>query len=149
MIIKIIIVCIITAITYLAFPIIMLWINHGQFIKKRARLIALLNSIVVGIIYLILTTIIYGNGVWNAAPACIFYFINCAILTDKTKTTKNKTNLHRLTLLGIFTAIIWLKFIPLDRGVSIAFSSTTFVLWKLAYTPREYALWVVTLSPTL
>ena len=114
MIIKIIIVCIITAITYLAFPIIMLWINHGQFIKKRARLIALLNSIVVGIIYLILTTIIYGNGVWNAAPACIFYFINCAILTDKTKTTKNKTNLHRLTLLGIFTAIILLmSFTPL------------------------------------
>lgn len=72
---------ILTAVAYLAFPIIKLVINQGKFEKKRAHKIALWNSIVLGAFFCILT--IDQGGVWNAAPAFLYYAINCAILTDK------------------------------------------------------------------
>ena len=75
---------ILTIIAYLAFPIIKLLMNQGKFEKKRAKRIALWNSIVVGAIFCIITiaTSDVGN-TWNAAPAVLYYFINCAILTEK------------------------------------------------------------------
>lgn len=72
---------ILTAVAYLAFPIIKLVINQGKFERKRAHKIALWNSIVLGLFFCILT--IDQGGVWNAAPAFLYYAINCAILTDK------------------------------------------------------------------
>ena len=75
---------ILTAIFYMAFPIIRLWINQGKFEKKKARKIALWNSIIVGGFFFILTVSISEAGTtWSAAPAAIYYFINRAILTDK------------------------------------------------------------------
>lgn len=72
---------ILTAVAYLVFPIIKLIINQGKFERKRASKIALWNSVVLGAFFCILT--IDQGGVWNAAPAFLYYAINCAILTDK------------------------------------------------------------------
>lgn len=75
---------ILTAAIYLAVPLIRLLINNGRFSPKRAHRIALWNSIVLGLIFCILTIEFSENGtVWNAAPAVIYYWVNKAILTDK------------------------------------------------------------------
>lgn len=73
-----------TAVIYLAFPLIKLLINDGKFSKEEAHKIALWNSIVLGIIFCVLTSAISdGNVAWNAAPAVLYYWINCTILTKK------------------------------------------------------------------
>lgn len=73
-----------TAVAYMAFPLIRLAINHGKFEKKRAKKIALWNSIVVGTFFCIVTIGTSDGGTtWNAAPAVLYYFINRALLTDK------------------------------------------------------------------
>lgn len=76
-----------TAVIYMAFPFIYMMINieknDGRFEKKKARKIALWNSIIVGFLFSILAAL---AGVrWRATPAIIYYWINCAILTDKSK----------------------------------------------------------------
>lgn len=75
---------VLTAIVYMTFPLIRIAINHGRFEKKQAKRIALWNSIVVGVFFCI-TTIAFSDGstTWNAAPALLYYWINCAVLTDK------------------------------------------------------------------
>ena len=73
-----------TAIIYMAFPLIRLVINHGKFEKKRAKKIAFWNSIIVGAFFCIVTIGTSDGGTtWNAAPAVLYYFINRALLTDK------------------------------------------------------------------
>ena len=73
-----------TMIFYMGFPLIKLWINQGKFEKKKAKKIALWNSIIVGGCFFILSFLMYEGGVaWSAAPAVTYYFINRAILTDK------------------------------------------------------------------
>lgn len=75
---------ILTAIVYMAFPLIRLLINGKRFPKKRANKIALLNSIIVGAIFFIATAALSESATtWNAAPAFMYYWINKAILTDK------------------------------------------------------------------
>ena len=74
----------ITAICYMAFPLIRLAINNGKFEKKRAKKIALWNSIIVGAFFGIATIATFNGGTtWNASPAVWYYFINRALLTDK------------------------------------------------------------------
>ncbi len=75
-----------TAIIYMLFPAIKLVLNHGQFEKQTARKIALWNSIILGGLFCILTPLL--GGVWNAAPAILYYWINKALLTKK-KTLDN------------------------------------------------------------
>ena len=73
-----------TAAIYMAFPLIRLAINHGKFEKKRAKKIALWNSIVLGIFFFFVTAATSEEGTtWNPAPAFLYYWINCALLTDK------------------------------------------------------------------
>ena len=75
---------ILTAIVYMAFPLIRLLINGKRFPKKRANKIALLNSIIVGAIFFIATAALSESATtWNVAPAFMYYWINKAILTDK------------------------------------------------------------------
>lgn len=75
---------ILTAIVYMAFPLIRLLINGKRFPKKRANKIALWNSIVVGAIFFIATAALSESATtWNVAPAFMYYWINKAILTDK------------------------------------------------------------------
>ncbi len=85
---------ILTIIAYMAFPLIRLLINHGKFEKKRAKKIALWNSIVVGAFFCILTVSGDSGSTWNAAPAFLYYWINCAILTDKNATNATTPNMN-------------------------------------------------------
>ena len=94
MYVKLLVSLVLTAVAYMAFPLIRLAINRGKFEKTRAHKIALWNSIVLGAFFCILTSATSkGNVTWNAAPAFLYYGINCAILTDKyaTKTTTTTT----------------------------------------------------------
>lgn len=78
-----------TAVAYMAFPLIKLFINAGRFARKRAHKIALWNSIVLGAVFCITTIAVSEGGtVWNGAPAFLYYWINRSILTDKNATEK-------------------------------------------------------------
>ena len=73
-----------TAIAYMAFPLIKLLTNGGRFPKNRAHKIALWNSIVLGAVFCIATIAVSEDGtIWNGAPAVLYYWINRSILTDK------------------------------------------------------------------
>ena len=85
---------ILTIVAYMAFPLIRLLINHGRFEKKRAKKIALWNSIVVGAFFCILTVSGDSGSTWNAAPAFLYYWINCAVLTDKNATSEPKQKVN-------------------------------------------------------
>lgn len=83
---EILLALLLTAISYMAFPLIRLIINKGKFSNKRAKKIALWNSVVVGLIFLVLTIeLTDGNATWNAAPAFLYYAINFAILRNQNK----------------------------------------------------------------
>ncbi len=83
----------ITMISYMAFPSIRMLINRGKFAPKRAQRIALWNSIVIGLIFCVLTTeLSNGNLTWNAAPAVLYYWINKAVLTGKDIQDSDDTN---------------------------------------------------------
>lgn len=71
-----------TALSYMAVPLLGLMINCGRYEKTKAKKIALWNSIIVGFIYLFLTSALTDK-VWKASPAFFYYWINCAILTKK------------------------------------------------------------------
>lgn len=81
---------IITAIAYMAVPMIMLASNGGKFPKKKANKIALWNSIIVGILFLIITISLEATAGWTAAPAILYYCINFAIISEKI--TKEKSS---------------------------------------------------------
>ena len=73
-----------TAIAYMAFPLIRLIVNGGRFPKNRAHKIALWNSIILGAGFCIATSAVSESGtVWNCAPAVLYYWINRSILADK------------------------------------------------------------------
>lgn len=77
---------ILTTVVYMFFPIIKIITNHGKlFESKRAKEIALWNSIVVGAIFCIVTSAFIGP--WSAAPAFFYYWINSAILTERSDKT--------------------------------------------------------------
>ena len=87
-----------TAVAYIAFPLIRLAINHGKFEKKKAKRIALWNSVVVGAIFLVITTATSGDGtVWSAAPACLYYWINCTLLTNKNEVINENAEIKQTT----------------------------------------------------
>lgn len=79
-----------TAIAYLAFPLIKLFINGSRFAKNRAHKIALWNSIVLGALFCIITSAVSeGTAIWNGAPAMLYYWINRSILTDENATDES------------------------------------------------------------
>lgn len=78
---------VITAVAYMVVPLLCLFIN-GKMEEKKAKKLALWNSIVLGAIFLILTA--SADGIWNAAPAYLYYLINKRILTDKFLASENK-----------------------------------------------------------
>lgn len=73
---------ILTAIAYMAYPLIRLAINKGKFERKKGHRIALWNSIIVGLICSVVTVFI-GGGLWSAAPAFLYYWINKSIISFK------------------------------------------------------------------
>lgn len=73
---------ILTAIAYMTYPLIRLAINKGKFERKKGHRIALWNSIIVGIVFSIVTFLL-GAGAWSAAPAFLYYWINKSIISYK------------------------------------------------------------------
>ena len=96
---------VLTAIVYMAFPLIMLAINHGKFEKKRANRIALWNSVVLGVFFCILTIAMDSMSTWNAAPAIFYWWINGLILTDK-------NHLQNRRLQKLFQRMIKIHLLP-------------------------------------
>lgn len=89
---SIVISILLTAATYMAFPLIRLALNHGKFEEKQAKKIALWNSIVLGLLFCILTSAVTdSSSAWSVAPAALYYWINCALLTDKAGNQKNSS----------------------------------------------------------
>ncbi len=82
---------IITAISYLAVPLIMLASNGGKFPKKKANKIAIWNSVIVGLLFLILAIATEATSNWTPLPAILYYGINFAILVEKTSKENNLT----------------------------------------------------------
>ena len=73
-----------TVFCYMLVPVIFLIVNRGRFDAKRAKKIALWNSIVLGAFFLVLSAS-FGSA-WQAAPAVLYYGINRWILTGKNAT---------------------------------------------------------------
>lgn len=69
-----------TAFCYMLVPLIFL-MKDGRTEAKRAKRIALWNSVIVGAIFFLLSTA--SNLQWNAAPAFLYYGINYWILREK------------------------------------------------------------------
>lgn len=79
-----------TALFYMAFPLIKLATNGKKIEKRLARKIALWNSVVVGILFLILAIATETTSTWNAIPAILYYCINYAIIADKNSSDKTE-----------------------------------------------------------
>ena len=102
-----------TAIAYMAFPLIKLLTHGGRFPKNRAHKIALWNSIVLGAIFCIATIAVSEDGtIWNGAPAVLYYWINRSILTDKnaqdepiSKSQAEKTQKRKNTGINVLKGI--------------------------------------------
>ena len=83
-----------TAFIYLIFPIVYL-LKKGKVGVKKGRKMALINSIVCAIIFLIIAIAIASNNKnlnmsgYSFAPAVTYYFIAKFILTDKNINEKN------------------------------------------------------------
>ena len=80
----------ITAVCYMAYPIVSVCILKRTYDNAQARKMALWNSIIIGLCFFIATTSLYGNGAWNAGPAFLYYWINSAIWVTKKKTEEEK-----------------------------------------------------------
>ena len=72
-----------TFICYTAYPFVRIVLMNKKYNEKEMKKMILWNSIIVGFIFLVLTTSIYGNGVWNAGPAFLYYWVNMFIWSIK------------------------------------------------------------------
>ena len=88
---------VLTAIIYMAFPLIRLAMNHGRFERKRARRIALWNSIILGAFFCIANAALSDGTAWSATPALLYYWINCALLTNKNDETDLSSDVEQPT----------------------------------------------------
>ena len=75
-----------TAFAYMAFPVTLILIKRKRFDVKTAKTIALFNSIILGLIFIIVTAEQSNGSVqWNSFPAVLYYWINQLVLTKKDK----------------------------------------------------------------
>lgn len=84
-----------TAICYMAFPILRLIIHRGKFERKKARRIALWNSIVLGVIFFVLNAALFESAS-APTPAIIYFWINFAILAKKKEKNVIEENVEEI-----------------------------------------------------
>ena len=88
---------ILTAICYMAYPFFSTKILQKEYDEKACQKMALWNSVIVGGIFFVLTTV-YTDNMWNSITAFFYYYINKSswISKDgvKNKSTANK-NKHQ------------------------------------------------------
>ncbi|MDD2392255.1 MAG: hypothetical protein PHU94_04925 [Bacilli bacterium] len=78
---------ILTIFAYMIYPFIRTKIMNIEYNKNTCKKMALWNSIVVGGIFLILTTALQENATWSVGPAFIYYWINRTLWIKKDKST--------------------------------------------------------------
>ena len=87
---------IITVVAYISYPFIRIKIMKHNYTENEAKKMVLLNSVIVGCIFLILNIIVSEvNGsslAWSAGPAFFYYCINSAIWVPMFKGNDNKRN---------------------------------------------------------
>lgn len=149
-----------TAIAYMAFPLIKLLANGGRFPKNRAHKIALWNSIVLGAVFCIATIAVSEDGtIWNGAPAVLYYWINSSILTDKNaheetrsdsqveKSKKNK-NVATKVLKGIGTLFLSIisseMLLMIILGDSVEGSTALLLMFLVAIPVFVLYFWLFT-----
>ena len=81
---------------YMAFPLFCLVFKDGQYEKKMAKRIALWNSIICGLILLVLIIVVSDDWniyevVWSPISALLFYWINRKLLADTSKGISKET----------------------------------------------------------
>lgn len=82
-----------TALCYMIVPFIFVKVLKKKYNKKQAKKLALWNSIIVGLLFLVITVIIYGpTSTWNAGPALLYYMINSSLWVYKGKEKKQDNN---------------------------------------------------------
>lgn len=76
---------VLTVICYEAYPFIRIKLMKKKYNKKDANKMILCNSIIVGLIFLILTVSINQNVAWSAGPSLFWYYVNKKIWLKKKK----------------------------------------------------------------
>lgn len=74
---------IITCISYMVYPFIKVKLMGVKYDAIACKKMAKWNSIIVGGIYLVLTTALQENVTWSAAPAFLYYWINSSVWINK------------------------------------------------------------------
>lgn len=94
---------IITLIGFMIYPFIRIKIMKHSYTAKAAKKMILLNSIIVGVIFLLIISILsmytpYSpSAAWSAGPAFIYYIINYEIWVRKIKEKENNSNSNKET----------------------------------------------------
>lgn len=76
---------ILTIVVYMIYPFIRTKFMNVEYNENTCKKMALWNSIVVGGIFLILTTALQENATWSAGPAFLYYWINRTLWIKKDK----------------------------------------------------------------
>lgn len=117
-----------TILSYCTIPSIMRY-KHGKYDKKTANRIALINSIIVGLLFLIITSATTENSKWSAAPAFFYYFINVAILTTEYNHKSRKDNSKDKIILIILSIIIPVLLVLGYNSYSLPIGIIAFILF--------------------
>lgn len=78
-----------SAFAYLIVPV-CYRLKTGGINSKKAKKLALINSLIVGVIFLIITATLFEDVTWSILPAVTYYYISKAILISKEEKKKEK-----------------------------------------------------------
>lgn len=79
-----------TFLAYMAYPFIQVKLLEKTYDEESAQKMALYNSIIVKLIFIILQTSIYGEASFSVGAAVLYYFINRSVWVDKKSISKNQ-----------------------------------------------------------
>lgn len=80
---------VLTVVCYMAYPFIRIKLMHIEYNETTCKKMALWNSIIVGIFFFVLTTVINQDATWSALPSFFYYWINKSLWVSKNKKKNN------------------------------------------------------------
>ncbi len=90
---------ILTIFGYLIYPFVRIVIMKHKYTEKQVKNMILWNSIIVGLIFAIITYSLYGSNtttnVINFAPALLYYYINCALWVPRFKSKGDNSSVSK------------------------------------------------------
>lgn len=81
-----------TIVLYLGYPFVNVVLMKKKYTKEECNKMALWNSIIIGLLCLLITTILKSNVAWNVVPAFVYYLINKNLWVSKKNKNSNKNN---------------------------------------------------------